>query len=242
MVTCPLQIWPCLHPQHCPKQLGHCLQDACNARGINITSIALLGTQPVVPTDVTLPHKIGYILGPILAVLAIVAFFGSMFFLAHEKHRNIRDAQDEKDMEASKHEGSRPSRFGALAGILTCAACRGSRNRGAAAKPAPETTTAPAADVSPAKQPQLATPNARAAPAAGGPEGVSPTRDPRNLSPLNLFKSGRREAGAAQPPAQNDFMTSNPVYGSRTPATPATPASGGRSPVTDFFRSGSRKV
>ena len=219
------------------------MQDACNARGINITSIALLGTQPVVPTDLTLPHKVGYILGPILAVLAIVAFFGSMFFLAHEKHRNIRDAQDEKDMEAGKHAGHRPNRFGALAGILTCAACRGGRSRGAAAKPAQKAAAAPAAGPSPAKQPQLATPKARAAPATGAPEAVSPSRNPRNLSPLNLFKSGnRREAGANHPPAQNDFMTSNPVYGSRTPATPATPASGGRSPVTDFFRSSSRKV
>ena len=216
------------------------MQDACNARGLNITSIALLGTQPIVPKDLELPHKLGYILGPILGVLAIITFFGAMAFLAYEKHRHIRDAQKNQDVEAAKRKANKPSTLGALTGILTCAACRGGKSRGAAAKPAGKAAATPPAGVSPAKQPQQTTPNTRAAPAAGAPEGgVSPTRDPRNLSPLNLFKSGKREAGAAQAPAQNDFMTSNPVYGS---PSPATPASGGRSPVTDFFRSSSRKV
>ena len=210
------------------------MQDACNARGLNITSIALFGTVPVVPTDLTLPHKLGYILGPILGVLAILSFFGMMLYLDFEKRSNIKYAENDKDVEAAR-KGNKPSRFGALAGCLTCAACRGGRSRGAGGK----TATTPAAGASPAKQPQQATPN-RAAPAAGSPEAVSPQRDPRNLSPLNLFKSGKGKAGTTQPPAQNnDFMTSNPVYGSNAPATPA---SGGRSPVTDFFRSSSRKV
>ena len=214
------------------------MQDACNARGLNITSIALFGTIPVVPTDLTLPHKLGYILGPICGVLAILAFFGALIYLDIEKRSNIKHAENDKDVEAARRKGSRPGCLGALAGILTCAACRGGRNRGAAAR---KTATTPAAGVSPMKEPQQTTPN-RGAPAAGAPAGVSPTRDPRNLSPLNMSKSGKREAGNPQAPAQNDFMTSNPVYGSQTPATPATPASGGRSPVTDFFRNSSRKV
>ncbi len=223
--------------EHSCEQVSCCLQDACNARGLNITSIALLGTEPIVPKDLTLPHKLGYILGPILGVLAILCFFGMMLYLDFEKRSNIKHAEHDKDVEAAKRKGNRPSGFGGILSAFFCAACRNSRRRGAASK----TASTPAAGVSPAKQPQQTTPN-RAAPAAGAPEGVSPTRDPRNLSPLNLFKSGKGGAGAAQPPAQNDFMTSNPVYGSRTPATPATPASGGRSPVTDFFRNSSRKV
>ncbi len=140
-------------------------------------------------------------------------------------------------MEAARRKGSRPGCLGALAGILTCAACRGGRNRGAAAR---KTATTPAAGVSPMKEPQQTTPN-RGAPAAGAPAGVSPTRDPRNLSPLNMSKSGKREAGNPQAPAQNDFMTSNPVYGSQTPATPATPASGGRSPGHRLFQKQQQK-
>jgi len=91
---------------------------------------------------------------------------------------------------------------------------------------------------------QQVTPNAKAAPAAGAAAGVSPARDRRNLSPLNLFKGGKRDTSAAQPQAQNQntFLTSNPMYGSNTPATPATPVSAGRSPVGNFFRSSSSKV
>lgn len=213
------------------------MQDACTQRGLNVTSIALLGTVPIVPVLIEKNHTVGYVLGPILAVLAIASFFGAMAYLAYEKHRDIKDAQD---VEGGKPKARRGG-LSALAGILTCAACRGGRSRrSAAAKCAAPGAGAGAA---PLKEQEL-TPNSKGAPAAG----VSPARDPRNLSPLNLFKGGRRTGGAAAAPAvaQNeDFMTHNPMYGSGTPGAPATPgsaASGGRTPVADFFRRSSSQL
>ena len=113
------------------------MQDACNSRGLNVTSIALLGTVPIVPVDVTLPHKVGYILGPILGVLFIVAFFGMMSFLAWEKHRDVSKAQDVESNNPKA--GNKPGRFGALGGLLACLACRRGRGGGAAADSASKT-------------------------------------------------------------------------------------------------------
>ena len=229
------------------------MQDACNARGLNITTISLLGTVPIVPVDVTLPHKVGYILGPILAVFCIAFFFGMMSFLAWEKNRNIKSAQD---VEGQKPVSKKPGTAGkaGMAGMLAGLASRfrGGRSNKKAAAAQPTATrgavngtangAAPAAAGDTTMQPQQMTPNGKGA-ALTGPEaaaaaelGVSPARDPRNLSPLSLFKGGGRRAGRTKTPRpQDDFMTSNPMYGSSTPATPGSAASGKRSPVMDFF-------
>lgn len=115
------------------------MQDACNSRGLNVTSIALLGTVPIVPKDVTLPHKVGYILGPILGVLFIAFFFGMMSFLAWEKHRDISKAQDVESNNPKA--GNKPRRAGALGGLLGCLACQRGRGSGAAAEPAGKTAS-----------------------------------------------------------------------------------------------------
>ena len=227
-----------------------CLQDACNARGLNITTISLLGTVPIVPVDITLPHKVGYILGPILAVFFIAFFFGMMSYLAWEKNRNIKSAQDVEGQKTVGKPG-KAGRAGMLAGLAS--RFRGGRS-GKKAAPAQPTAArgaangtangaAPAAAGHTAMQPQQMTPNGKGSAALTGPEaaaaaelGVSPARDPRNLSPLSLFKSGGRRSGRTETPRpQDDFMTSNPMYGSSTPATPGSAASGKRSPVMDFF-------
>ena len=197
-----------------------------------MTSIALLGTVPIVPVLLELNHKVGYILGPILGVMFIIAFFGMMSFLAWEKHRDIAHAQD---VEKAKPAPKKRSR---LMAVLTCAACRGAGSRRGAKAP-PSAAATPAMGATPVKPGQAAAAQA----GAGAGAGVSPGRDPRNLSPLNLFKGGK---GASPAPAQaqgsNNFMTSNPVYGSTTPATPGSAASGARSPVADFFKRSSSQV
>jgi hypothetical protein len=164
----------------------------------------------------------------------IIAFFGMMSFLAWEKHRDIAHAQD---VESAK---PAPNKRTGLMAVLTCAACRGGgggSRRGAKASPSAAAT--PVMGATPLKPGQAAATQA----GAGAGAGVSPGRDPRNLSPLNLFKGGK---GASPAPAQaqgsNDFMTSNPVYGSTTPASPGSAASGARSPVADFFKRSSSQV
>ena len=115
------------------------MQDACNSRGLNVTTIALYATVPIVPVDVTLPHKVGYILGPILGVLFIALFFGMMSFLAWEKHRDISKAQDVESNNPKA--GNKPRRAGALGGLLGCLACQRGRGGGAAAEPAGKTAS-----------------------------------------------------------------------------------------------------
>ena len=202
------------------------------------------------PVDVTLPHKVGYILGPILAVCFIAFFFGMMSYLAWEKHRNIKNAQDVEGQKPVGKPGT-GGKPGMLAGLAS--RFRGGRSGRKAGTAQPTATkgaangtangAVPAASEDTAMQPQQMTPNGKAA-ALTGPEaaaatelGVSPTRDPRNLSPLSLFKGGGRRSGRTDTTRpQDDFMTSNPMYGSSTPATPGSAASTGkRSPVMDFF-------
>jgi hypothetical protein len=58
--------------------------------GLDVESIVLLASIPIVPVPPSHDYKIGYILGPVLAVVAIVGFFGTVLFLQLEKVADIR--------------------------------------------------------------------------------------------------------------------------------------------------------
>ena len=72
------------------------LQESCTAKGLDVQSVVLLATVPIVPVPIQLNHTVGYILGPVLAVLAIFAFFGTLFFLHLEKERDLRASRGQK--------------------------------------------------------------------------------------------------------------------------------------------------
>ena len=72
------------------------MQESCQSKGLDVQSIVLLATVPIVPVPIELNHKVGYIIGPTLAVLAIFAFFGTLFFLNLEKERDLRASRGEK--------------------------------------------------------------------------------------------------------------------------------------------------
>lgn len=80
----------------CAETAVSFMQESCQSKGLDVQSIVLLATVPIVPVPVELNHKVGYIVGPTLAVLAIFAFFGTLFFLHLEKERDLRASRGEK--------------------------------------------------------------------------------------------------------------------------------------------------
>jgi hypothetical protein len=65
-------------------------QSTCTAKGMQVDSFVLLASVPIVPVPAPQNHKVGYIVGPVLAVLVIFAFFGALAWLQMEKSRDIR--------------------------------------------------------------------------------------------------------------------------------------------------------
>lgn len=59
-------------------------------------STVLLATVPIVPVGPYRDYKLGYIIGPVLAGMAILGFFGALFWLQVEKARDIHFNQNGK--------------------------------------------------------------------------------------------------------------------------------------------------
>lgn len=182
-------------------------------------SVVLLATVPIVPVLVELNHKVGYIVGPTLAVLAIVAFFGTLLFLHLEKARDLRASRGEKP------KASLGLFTGAFWRDIFSPAARKRRAqeraaRRAEARAAKEAERAAKESERRAKEAELAAMKKPALPAAAIADEESPatpaTARRARLPKLTLPAAGRRPS-EGQPPHDTARTPTPPL---RTPRSP----------------------